>query len=152
MTEIRDIAAQDVLPLTPHYRAAAQQKDTSKKAPPPFSIRFTFEERARLEQAAGDMPLGAYIREKLFEGELAPRRTRGRSPVKDHGELARVLAALGASRLASNLNQIARAAHIGALPVTPELAEELEEASRDIRKMREGLMKALGFPAPEGEP
>ena len=28
---------------------------------PPFSLRLTFEERARLEELAGDMPLGAYI-------------------------------------------------------------------------------------------
>jgi len=33
-----------------------------KKKTPPFSLRLTFEERARLEELAGDMPLGAYIR------------------------------------------------------------------------------------------
>ncbi|RAP43391.1 hypothetical protein BYZ73_00430 [Rhodovulum viride] len=132
-------------------RAAAQQAaGHKKKAPPPFSIRFTFEERAKLEQAAAGRSLGAYIRQKLFDGELTPRRTRGRSPVKDHAELARVLGALGASRLSSNLNQIAKAAHMGALPVTPELEEELNEACAAVRSMRGDLMRALGFPDAEG--
>jgi hypothetical protein len=56
-----------------------------------------------MARAAGGMPLGEYIRQKLFESDLPPRRTRGRAPVKDHAELARVLGALGASRLSSNL-------------------------------------------------
>ena len=46
---------------------AASKKDSTSA---PFSLRLTFEERALLEQAAGDMPLGAYIRSKLFEGEI----------------------------------------------------------------------------------
>lgn len=31
------------------------------KKPSPFSLRLTFEERARLESEAGTLPLGAYI-------------------------------------------------------------------------------------------
>ena len=34
------------------------------KYPPPFSLRLTFEERARLEKEAAGMALGAYIRLK----------------------------------------------------------------------------------------
>lgn len=154
MREIRNVAARDGLPLSSEYRAATQQKagpeKKPKKAPAPFSIRFSVEERALLDRSAAGMPLAAYIRQKLFDGELKQPRRRGRHPVKDHAELARVLAALGASRLSSNLNQIAKAAHLGALPVTPELEDELGEACRDIRSMREGLMKALGFPDAEG--
>ena len=151
MTEIRDHDIQKPLRLSADMRTATQQAALQKKkTPPPFSIRFTFEERARLGKAAAGMPLGAYIRHKLFDGELTPRRTRGSNPVKDHAELARVLGALGASRLSSNLNQIAKAAHLGALPVTPELEEELGQACSDIRSMRADLMKALGFPEAEG--
>lgn len=153
MKEIRDFVAQEPLRLTDAMRAAVQHGAArKKKAPPPFSIRFTFEERAKLESAAGGMPLGEYIRQKLFEGDFVPRRTRGREPVKDHAELARVLGALGASRLSSNLNQIAKAAHMGALPVTPELEEDLQEACQAVRSMRSGLMRALGFPDGEEEP
>ncbi len=119
-------------------------ESNGKKALPPFSLRLSSEERAALERAAGRKPLGAFIREKLFDGELTPRRTRGRRPVKDHTALAQVLGALGQSRLSSNLNQLAKAAHIGALPITPELEQELGEACAEIRAMRDDLMQALG--------
>jgi hypothetical protein len=138
--------------LDHNFNEIAEGKARSASYPPPFSIRFTFEERAKLESAAGGMPLGEYIRQKLFDGDLSPRRTRGRSPVKDHAQLARVLGALGASRLSSNLNQIAKAAHMGALPVTPELEEDLQEACQAVRSMRRDLMRALGFPDGEDEP
>lgn len=153
MSELKDIAGQKILRLTPELRTASQQGAAQQKtAPAPFSIRFTFEERAKLEKAAAGMPLGAYIRQKLFDGELTPRRVRGHNPVKDHAELARVLGALGQSRLSSNLNQIAKAANLGALPVTPELEEELSEACQSIRSMRSDLMRALGYLSPGGEP
>ncbi|MEM9205349.1 MAG: hypothetical protein AAGA88_03400 [Pseudomonadota bacterium] len=136
--------------LSEELRAAAQQVSADKAiTPPPFSIRFTFEERARLDASAAGMPIGAYIRQKLFDGDVAPRRGRGHSPIKDHQDLARVLGALGRSRLSNNLNQIAKAAHMGALPVTPELEEELQEACAAIQTMRTDLLRALGFPGLE---
>lgn len=49
---------------------------TSKK-PKPFSLRLSFDERARLEQDASGMALGAYIRERLFGENVAPRQTHG---------------------------------------------------------------------------
>lgn len=45
----------------------------------PFSLRLTIEERTALEMGAGNKPLGAYIRAKLFEGEEAPRKVRTRT-------------------------------------------------------------------------
>jgi len=42
----------------------------------------------------------------------------------------------GQSRLANNLYQIAKAAHIGVLAVSPALIEALESACRDIRIIR----------------
>ncbi len=62
----------------------------------------------------------------------------------DHVILAQLLGALGKSRLASNLNQIAKAANIGALPVTEELEAELHTACAEIGEMRDTLMTALG--------
>jgi hypothetical protein len=108
--------------------------DKRKTYPPPFSLRLTFEERAMLETAAAGMPVGAYIREKLFGPDASHRKTRGKAPVKDHQALARVLGALGGSRLASNLNQLAKAAHMGALPVSAEMAETTR--STDSRTAR----------------
>lgn len=153
MKETKTSDFQKPLNLSDDLRVAAQEAaQQHNKTPPPFSIRFTSEERAALDKAAAGMPLGAYIRQKLFEGELTPRRTRGVDPVKDHAALAKVLGALGASRLSSNLNQIAKAAHVGALPVTPELEDELKEACDKVRDMRANLMRALGFQQSEEPP
>jgi len=114
----------------------------------PFSLRLTFEERAQIEKEAAGVPLGRYIRNKVLDGKARPRRTRGRFPVKDHEALGRVLGLLGGSRLSSNLNQIARAVHTGSLPVTPETESAIKIACRDVRQMRQDLLKALGI-APE---
>lgn len=111
----------------------------------PFSIRLTQEERERLEAEAKGKPLGVYIRERLLGDGTAPRKLR-RQPAADQAGLAKVLGMLGQSRLANNLNQIAKAAHIGVLVVSPALLEELENACRDIRIMRDALLSALGFP------
>jgi hypothetical protein len=114
----------------------------------PFSLRLTFEERAQIEKEAAGIPLGRYIRNKVLDGKARPRRTRGRFPVKDHEALGRGLGLLGGSRLASNLNQIARAVHTGSLPVTSETEAAIKIACRDVRQIRQDLLKALGI-APE---
>ena len=133
--------------------AATQTPERAEpKKPTPFSLRLSFEERARLEQDAAGMSLGAYIREMLFGEDVAPRKTRGKFPVKDHEALGRVLGALGSSRLSSNLNQLAKAANTGSLPVTPETEAELREACAAVLVMREELLMALGRGAYRDEP
>lgn len=127
---------------TPHHEF---RKASKAKTPAPFSLRLTFEERAKLEQAANGVPIGAYIRAVLFDQELPKVRRRGTKPVADHAELAKVLASLGASRLSSNLNQIAKAVHSGSLPVTPDTETELLHACADIAAMRNMLIEALGL-------
>lgn len=114
------------------------------KHSPPFSLRLTAEERARLESEATGKPLGAYIRERLLGDDTAPRKRRGNSPIKDHEALGRVLGALGQSRLSSNLNQLAKAVNTGSLPVTPETEAELKEACREVSELRDELLRALG--------
>lgn len=133
-------------------KAVAFERRSKPKTPAPFSLRLSREERNELEQAAAGTPLGTFIRQKLFDGDLTPRRTRGRSPVKDHTALAQVLAALGRSRLSSNLNQLAKAAHLGALPVAPEVENNLVDACEQVRGMRKALMQALGHPELEDGP
>ena len=81
---------------------------------------------------------------RTAHGGLTPRRTRGKFPVKDHAALARALAALGASRLSNNLNQLAHSANTGGLPVTPETESEIKDACRAVQDIRAELMKALG--------
>ncbi len=118
------------------------------KTPPPFSLRLSADERARLEAEAGSQPLGTYIRFRLL-GDQAENRRRSRRPVVDQQTAARLLAELGKSQLAVNMNLLARAATIGTLDVDSEIAREFQGACQAIREMRRVLIAALGV-KPEG--
>lgn len=143
------LSRQHIEHAKPVFTDAAKSPARRKaKKPPPFSLRLNAQERQKLEAAAAGMPLGSFIKAKLFDGDLSPRRTRGRAPVKDHAALAQVLGMIGNMRLASNLNQLAKSANIGTLPLTPEVEEELATACAAVIAMRAELMRALGY-APE---
>jgi hypothetical protein len=132
--------------LTSQFQLAAQgiEARSRPKPPPPFSLRLTARERARLEELAGSQPLGAYVRTRLF-GEESDKRRMSRRPRVDEQKLAMVLAELGRSRLAQNMNQIAKAANTGTLDATPELTLDLQDACKTVRILRETLMAALGL-------
>ena len=115
-----------------------------RRSTPPFSLRLTPEERARLDDLAGSMPLGQYIRIQLLGPNAAVRKTR-RRPSADAAKLALVLAELGKSRLATNINQLARAANMGELDIRPETEREILDACSEIRAMRTLLIAALGI-------
>ena len=87
---------------------SGRSEESAPKTPTPFSLRLTFEERTKLENAANGLPLGTYIKAVLFQEDLKKVRRRGTHPVADHRELARVLSALGSSRLSNNVNQLAK--------------------------------------------
>lgn len=131
------------------YLIITTMPHSDNKRPPPFSLRLTPDERQQLENQAGRLSLGAYIKAILFPSETAGQsrkpRTRSKSLVKDYKVLAEVLAKLGASRLASNINQLAKAVNSGSLPVTPETEAALQTACRDLRAIKHMLMKALGI-------
>ena len=139
--------------LTPVFRSAAAPEVTRAKRPPkdrPFCLRLTRAERERLEHEAGAMPLGAYIRERLFGEESAPRRKR-RRPTADQVGIAKVLGMLGASRLSANVNQLAKAAKLGLLVgAAPEVIQQIMDACEDIRMMRDALLAALGMSIEDG--
>lgn len=130
--------------LSGRFRTVAAHTPARRSTPAPFSLRLSPEERAALERSAGNVSLGAYIRSRLFEESIAPRRAI-RSPRPDSALLARVLAELGNSRLANNLNQLAKAANTGSLPVTPETEATLREAYTTVLTMRKLLVAALGL-------
>ena len=130
---------------------ATTSKHKARKKLPPFSLRLSKEERQKLEQAAAGMPLGSFIKSKVFDGECKARRTRGQAPVKDHAALAQALGLLGNLRLANNLNQLAKAVNMGTLPVSPEVEEELMATCAAVLAIRSELMKALGYKPEEGE-
>lgn len=110
-----------------------------------FTLRLTEEEKRLLLERAGRTPLSAYVRGRVLGDDDQPRQRRGGNPLKDDTALARVLALLGQSRLSSNLNQIAKAVNIGALPVTPETENEIVSACIAVVAMRRDLLAALGL-------
>ena len=123
-------------------RRSASQKPS--KPPPPYSIRFTEKEREILHREAKSRSWAEYIRERVFANHITLRQ-RGRKDKVNSTAIGKALGALGGSRLASNMNQIAKAVNIGALPVTNELEDDLKEACEDIKLMREALISALGI-------
>lgn len=132
------------------FRRAAEpeQKRPARtaKGPVPFSLRLSAEERAILEERAGDRPLGAYIRAQLLGGHAQARR-RTRKPRADAKQIALLLAELGRARLSANLNQLAKAVNTGTLGVSAEVERELSEACRAVIAMRDALIGALGLKA-----
>jgi hypothetical protein len=123
---------------------------SKRKSAPPFSLRLTIEERAKLNEEAGTQPLGTYIRSRLFGQNIQKRRV-ARRPALDHQKLALVLSELGHSRLASNMNQLAKAANIGTLDFDDAVIRELQEACRSISHRGEVLIAALGLKPEDGE-
>lgn len=128
-------------------RSAFSTRPIKAKVPKttPFCLRFTDDERTQLETAAGGLPLGTFIRGLVLGAEMKPYRARNRNPVKDHEALGRVLGTLGQSRLSQNLNQIAKAIHVGTLEVTPQTEAEIVAACGAVALMRADLMRALGL-------
>ena len=115
----------------------------SLSPPSRLSLRLTGEERLALEETAGGTTLSAYIREQLF-GEHSANRKRGSDrPVKDHESLARILAMLGRSDLASSLAVIAKAAQSGAFLWDEDSAATLDACRTELSDIRALLMKAL---------
>ena len=129
---------------SPPREVAERIAERQKKRPAPFCMRLSDAERAALVAEAGSLPLGAHIKAKLFSSAL-PARRRGGLSLEDRAALAQVLALLGKSRIANNLNQLAYAANIGSLPMTPETETELRDTLAGVREMRALLMQALGM-------
>ena len=106
-------------------------EDQKPKYPPPFSMRFTDDERRVLELAADGRPLASYIRWLIFKEdmpELPKRRTREQMASPERKELSKLVGTLGKSRISQNINQLAKAANSGSLPVNHEVVEELNNA------------------------
>ena len=72
----------------------------------PLSLRMTRQEREQLETQAGSLALGAYIKSVVFDDAAPKYRKRKAAPSADQQLLAEILALLGDSRSANNLNQI----------------------------------------------
>ena len=129
------------------------RKNQKPNYPAPFSMRFSEDERKSLELAAAGRPLAAYIRWLIFKEEMPEmpkKRTRGEQPAQDQKQLAKLLGVLGQSRIANNINQLAKAANSGSLPVNEDMIKALKEATSAIHWMRTTLIKGMGI-KPQGE-
>ena len=155
MSKIKDLGSLITLGLEPqaHFRSAAEPPSATQsersprsggKRATPFSLRLSVDERAQLEAEAGRQPLGSYIRERLLGPDAAPRRRQHRPQIDDE-KLGRVLAALGASRLSQNLNQLAKASNMGTPDITYDTDRELQDACTQIAEIRALLVEALGL-------
>ena len=114
-----------------------------KRRTPPYSIRFTEKEKAILTREANGRPWSDLIRERVFSTDHTFRQ-RGRKDMDQRKAVSAALGQLGQSRLASNMNQIAKALNTGSMPITPDLHAELRQACDHIRAMREALIESLG--------
>lgn len=87
---------------------------------------------------AGGRSVSAYVREQLFARDAGARKP-------NRNELAQVLGKLGASGVAVSVNELARLAKLGALPVGDETEAPLHAACDDIAMIKSALMRALGI-------
>lgn len=115
-----------------------------KPTPPPYSIRFSWEQRAELDRITQGQSWGSYIKEVLF---LIKKRVSRQYSELDWQLIAKLLGALGKSRLSSNLNQLARAVNSGSLPVNEGVSKAILQACRTIEWMRITLIEAMGIKA-----
>ena len=111
-------------------------------SPNPSPIRLTAGELAYLRSKAGRRPLGAWCRDQLL-GEHAEKQAELQQPGLDERQYAALLAALGHSRLSSNLNQLAKHANMGTLDVSQDTERQLQDAYAAILAMRDALLTAL---------
>ena len=102
------------------------------------------QERGRLEELAAGMTLSAYVRACVFAEDTKLRKKRPSDKVEEKKAAAEALALLGQSRIASNLNQLAYHANIGALIVGEDEKAQIAEANAHLATIRALLMEALG--------
>lgn len=119
------------------------QNNVKSKRPAPLSLRLSDDERQQLASQAGSMALGSYIKSVVFEDQALRYRKTRKPPVAEQQLLAEILARLGESRKANNLNQIAKHLNLGTLVVDEELEADLKQAIVDVAWMRTTLMQVL---------
>ena len=132
---------------TGHSSGSSKDKSEKRaqKRPAPFSLRLSFDEKQKLIEDAGRQSISSYIKERLFDPDTPIKQARGLNPVKDQKALAQLLGMLGSSRIAKNLDELADAARVGALPINEDTEKAIKRACDDVRIMRRFLLAALGI-------
>lgn len=107
----------------------------------PLSVRLTTAERESLVIRAGSLTLSAFVKQVLFDG--APPARSGLAAA-NRTLLAHLLATLGASNIAPNLDLLAKEAEAGNLNADDHVVTALLQACDDVRLMHNALMRGLG--------
>ncbi len=115
---------------------------SAKKRLTPLSIRPSDDiERAELLRRAGNMPFSAWAKSVLLD---APVQRSSPSVTLDKAVIAKLLAFLGSSRMAANLDVLASEARAGNLLLNETNATMLQQACADVSEIRLLLLSALG--------
>lgn len=115
-----------------------------------ISLRLTTEEHEQLQAWSDGSSISSYVRGCIFNRTKESRRRTRHSPVKDHEPLAEILGRLGQTRISNNLNQIARHANMGTLPLDPDVEQDIKIACAEIAWIKVRLIEALGLK--DGDP
>ena len=132
-------------PTQEEKQSAPPASAENKPVSPRITLRLSEEEDELLRQRASGLTISAYVRECLFGEHVSKRRRKSYAPVKDQIALAQLLALLGESRLANNLNQLAYQANTGNLDVDEHVEAQLDEMYDHVVSMRETLIRTLGL-------
>lgn len=113
----------------------------------PYSIRFTQKEHQRLAFMAAELSIKRteFIRACVFREEVERAFELLIKRREERKEMAQVLAAIGASRVASNLNQLAYASNTGCLEFTPDVITQINEAYDTVMRMNRMLITYQGL-------
>jgi hypothetical protein len=117
--------------------------DTVKK-PAPLSVRLTQAERDALLIRAGGLTLSSYVKQVLFDNASPAPHGNGMA-LANRTLLAHLLATLGASRVAPNLERLVHDVSLGDLLIDEVTATRIIEACDDVRLMHNALMRGLGM-------
>lgn len=112
---------------------------------PRVTVRFSLDDYEKLQALANGASLAVYLRAKALDRELPRKKGRGVATIKDKAAVAQLLGLLAQSRIASNLNQLAYQANVGALVMDDDALKQVKEAYVHIGEMRDLLVKALGM-------
>jgi len=116
-----------------------------KRRAAPLSIRLSASERAWLEEQAGGIPIGTYVKSRLFAAnDNTPPRTRGRAPIKDCEELAKIHGKFARFDVFLSIKGLLKGAANNNIRLKPETEDALVSACEDISDIRHHVMKALG--------
>lgn len=115
-------------------------KNTAKCKTIILSLRVTTQEKVYFTRLAGDLPISRFIIDSVLKNGMRSSQVRA---FIDKQKISQLLGFLGQSRIASNINQLAKAVNSGSLPVNEEVVSNLNEAVAAILWMRDELIKAL---------